>query len=202
MRFVFDVDNVLYDSIETCIGAYIEGRIAYDENISIPSSEDCYQFNMKDIMPDLGKKELEDIFDSDYFFDNIVLVEGMTELINRLHDSGHEIIFCTFGKPLNVCKKIMDLKNRFPFCKVAPLVDEWGKDSLSKDFFNMSDVETVFIDDQDKYVNASNAKYTIKFTHLDFSREWNSGVSKGFMANGVENLKLIINMIPIQKENN
>jgi len=196
MRFVFDIDNVVYNSIETCISAYIDNRITDVEDIKIPSSDDCYQFNMKDIMPDLGDNELQYIFDGDFFFENIILIEGMTELINSLHDKGHEIIFATFGLTKNVCKKLVDLRRRFPFCKITPIVADWG-DSLSKDFFNMNSQPTIFIDDQTKYLNDSNAAHCIMFSQFaenSYDREWNKNWG-GLKANSINNLEWVVAMI-------
>lgn len=173
---IFDYDGVVISSGDAICSLYnLDVVNIDDENFKTADFSKCVKWDMSDVVPLMDSTQQENMFASKEFFNVVKFNVGMKDLINRLHDEGYEIIFCSRGTVGNINKKNEWLYKHFPFAIMLPVIGNWDK-SIDKDWINMN--ECVFIDDKNSNLDNSNASLKILYNeHGLFNREWNCSVS-------------------------
>lgn len=151
-----DVDGVVMNSIE-CVCGILNER--YNTNYH---SIDILSWNFNEIKSDITSKEIEDIFNSQIFFDTVQLYDGVLDFIYMYRD---KIILFSKGGCENLYKKGIYFGD-------IPLIGLPLK--LSKGWLNMNyKGNALFIDDVTKNLVDSNAHCKILFKEFENGAEWN-----------------------------
>lgn len=171
---VFDVDGVLFKSIETICNIYTLRYHDHPDYIE-PIPEQCTDWEMRNILPLLKEGEMEEMFASDDFFDMVVINKDMQSLIHRIHNDGYRVIFCSVGNVKNTRKKLKVLSKLFPYASYLPIVSEWDYPKwmkVDKIMINMHGC--AFVDDSSSNLHMSNASVKILFNEYGrFDCSWN-----------------------------
>ena len=187
-NIAFDLDGVLWSAGDAV-------SLIYNNEFKNRKEADfskCLRWDMKDIMPLATMEWMEEVFNSSEFFDNVVLFDGIKELIYNLHDKGYNILFVSRCGVKNARYKLSYLDKIFPFAIHLPVVASWDS-ILDKDLINLKN--SIFIDDKKSNLDSSNADYKILFNeHGNYEVEWAKGW-EGFRADSVDNLEWIIALI-------
>ena len=102
------------------------------------------------------------------FFDNVEYMDNAYEVISNFINNGYEIYIISMGTPQNLLGKEIWLKENLPEVKFIGCNFETYKD---KSHIDMSD--GILIDDEEKYLNSSNARMKICFgDEYDWNKEW------------------------------
>lgn len=109
-------------------------------------------------------KDLIRYFRQPRFFDHIEFMDNATEVLNRLKDK-YEIIIVSMGVQPNLFGKEIWIKDNMPFASFIGINIKKHKD---KSYIDMSD--GIFIDDEKRYLDSSNANIKICFGD---TYEWN-----------------------------
>ena len=123
-------------------------------------------WNFGEVNKNISNKEIEEVFASDYFFDNLEFYDGVREFLKR-HENNAVIV--TKGTPLNIYKKKLWIdKQGFEKIKYIglPLYS-------AKEFINMNLAKSIFIDDVTGNLNSTNAQIKVQFREFKEDNEWN-----------------------------
>ena len=163
-KIFLDIDGVVLHSCEAM--AKILNRI-YNKNVS---GEDILSWNFKEISNDIIEPELEYLFTTDEFFDKVKFIDGVLDFIKRHED---DIVFVTKGKWQNfIGKEKLFEKYKIGNIPMIGLPMNVDKDIINMNLYNSR--RSLFIDDNTKNLNMSNAKYKIQFKEYNDNknREW------------------------------
>ena len=93
-KYIFlDVDGVVLQSIR-CVCDILNDY--YKKDLS---PQNIVSWDFKEFDNNITSKEIEDIFDSVYFFDNVKFYDGVIDFINKYE---HKIICVTKGRDRNI----------------------------------------------------------------------------------------------------
>ena len=162
MKIYLDVDNTVMDSLTMNV------KLLNKKFGLKVKPDDVMKWNFSDVYPNATKKDIYESFDCNEFFENVKLIQGAEYFINTHKD---DIVFTTIGTPRNLEKKCEWLWSRgFGDCKFLGIPT-----TKTKGDYDMSD--GVIVDDAQKNLFASNAKYKILFNHrqnwlTDWTDKW------------------------------
>lgn len=159
MRAYLDMDEVLIESIESVL---VTLNRRYNKNFK---ANDIYEWDFKDRF-DTSLEEVEEIFSSEEFFENLKWKKEAKEFLQKLYDENN-VTIVTKGSKINLLLKRKWLKEQG-----FENIDFIGLDhNQSKGEIDMSD--GYFIDDNEQNLYESNAKYKILFENYP-NKSWNS----------------------------
>lgn len=153
-----DYDCTMVDSIKAVLNQLNERyNTAY-------ITSDCTTWNFNNLFPDLTECELLEIFDSERFFEDVELYEGMWEFINRNHD---KITIVTCGLAMNLYRKEQWIRKFFPNIKFI------GIDSVVMDKSSVKmGKNSMHIDDNQDNLRSTDAEYKVMFVNVK-DANWN-----------------------------
>lgn len=153
-----DFDCTLVKSIDPVLN---ELNRRYGTNVK---PNEIKTWNFIEVNENMTTEEIEEIFASDYFYDNLEFYDGAEDFL-KSHENN--VIIVTKGTPLNLYKKKLWLDNKgFENIKFIGLPI-----NVSKKFIDMSD--SIFIDDSTYNLEDSNARIKIQFRQFNEENEWN-----------------------------
>jgi 5'(3')-deoxyribonucleotidase len=159
MKIYLDVDNTVIDSLSMNV------ELLNEKFGTHVDPKDIHRWDFTDCFPDIKSKDIYETFDSDDFFDRVMLIDGAYDFIMRHKD---DIVFTTIGTPRNLEKKA-ELLDMFGFGDCRFLGIPTYK---TKGDYDMSN--GVIVDDAQKNLYASNAKAKVLFNYrMDFTADWN-----------------------------
>ena len=164
MRVFLDVDEVILNSIEA-VCQILNKR--YDKDLH---EKDIMSWNFKEY-GELGDTEIEDVFDSQEFFDIVEVNPKAVNLIRRLVENNFDVTLVTKGREQNIERKKKFLQKHG---LVDDIIVEYIGLTLeqSKGEIDMSD--GILIDDNQDNLNESNAWIKILCVNND-GADWNKG---------------------------
>ena len=170
MKIYIDVDGTVVDTPSAMATWYNK---KYNGN-AVGSK--IFEWDAQDQCPKLTKTDLVDLFEDDYFFDNLHPIKDAQDILHRMSKfPGYDFSFCSIGTAGNLRKKEMYLKKHFPFIKKYVMIEkeyvEMGKDGYVND--------GLLVDDN-KYNLDGSAKYEVLFKP-DGDKQWNIGY-RGIVA--------------------
>lgn len=193
MKVFLDFDGTLVNSGETICKIYNEKYKPKENGIKAADFKKCRDWPMSDVCPFMSYKELQQIFASGKFFEEIKFFEGMKEGIGDLHRKGVDITIVSRGDDLNIMRKIIFISEALPYVTQIPVIAEWDKE-IDKGCVNMSG--GIFVDDKLSNILSSNAKHTILFNEYNkFDLDWNKGDYNGRKAHNSISLFNTINSL-------
>ncbi len=160
MRAYLDMDEVLTESIESVL---VTLNRRYNKNFK---ANDIYNWDFTDRFPETTLEEIEEIFSSEEFFENLTWKKDAKEFLQKLYNENN-VTIVTKGSRMNLLLKRKWLKEQ-----EFENIDFIGLDhSQSKGEVDMSD--GYFVDDNEDNLYESNAKYKILFENYP-NKSWNS----------------------------
>ena len=164
-----DFDECVVDSIDSVL---IQLNRKYETSYNM---YDTKKWNLNDIFPKITSEEIEDVFDSREFFDNLRWKDGAIEFIDKYHDM---ITIATKGKHLNLIRKEVYIRKPFPS------IDFIGLEGtvMDKSMVNMG-LGAVHIDDNQDNLISTNAEYKVLFENVkdaEWNNNWNGLKMKGW----------------------
>lgn len=180
-----DFDEVLSDSIIGFCQVYSE---KYNTNTDYTQLK---QYNFKDICPLLKEGEVQDIFNSDRFWEILQLKDGCFDVLNKKENiERFEYILVSIGCPKNLYKKAKYVIKHLPMIKQMILLTN-EDNQMNKQWVNMSG-GGIFIDDHIDNLLSSNAKHKICFKEKSYpwNKEW-----KGAIVSDWKNIESYLNDI-------
>ena len=114
MNIVIDVDNVILDS-DIAICDYYNNEMFNHKDFVPADGEKIYYYNATRCqMPLFTSKQLVDSFETDFFWDNVMIKPGCIEVIERLcNDVRYNVMGWSYGTMGNLIKKLKFLNVPF-----------------------------------------------------------------------------------------
>lgn len=151
MNLYIDFDNTIVNSSEVIVKMLNES-FGEDKNW-----KKLRRYDFKDLFPNCSYWEIERCFESDKIFEEVELLPEVYETLNSFKDKFDKVSVVTIGTDINLEKKRIFVKNRFPFD--IELIGIKNDGRSNKGSVNMRD--GVFIDDHIDCLHSSNAKVKI-----------------------------------------
>ena len=151
MNLYIDFDNTIVNSSEVIVKILNEG---FGED---KDWKKLRRYDFKDLFPNCSYWEIERCFESDKMFEEVELLPEVYETLNSFRDKFDKVSVVTIGTDINLEKKRMFVKNRFPFD--IELIGIKNDGRSNKGSVDMRD--GVFIDDHIDCLHSSNAKVKI-----------------------------------------
>ena len=112
-------------------------------------------------------KHIKRYFTRPQFFEEVIFMDNAKELLDRLKEK-YEIIIVSMGTQPNLFGKEIWIKDNLPFAKFIGINMEKYKDKSSIDMSG-----GILIDDEQRYLESSNAKEKICFGEkYEWNEEW------------------------------
>lgn len=163
LNLFIDFDEVLVDSIISIL-LILNPRYGTDFK-----PDDCTRWDFKDLFPDITPDEVEKCFESDEFWNSLrfkTVGQNVLDFLDKLKPY-YNIIIVSKGTETNLKKKKQWLIDNMPIpYSFIPI----GLDG-SKGDIDMAG--GVHIDDNQYYLNESNATYKILFRNATDVTDWN-----------------------------
>ena len=94
MKYIYlDIDGVIFDTVQTCLNILNK---RYNTNFK---KEQVKDYGFKDCFPNIERKEIDDLFLSKAFFDNLILIKDANYFLNKYKN---RIILFTKGEDKNI----------------------------------------------------------------------------------------------------
>ena len=152
-----DFDDTLVGSSEVIVGL-LNKRFNTNKNV-----KDLTTWNYTNLFPTIKGIEIEELFDTQEFFDKLKWKDGAVEFINRFPD---KIIILSKGNALNLTRKKLWIRKQFPNIKFIGLESDVSKASI-----NMGKSDCIIDDHADNLLDVK-AEYRIMFESFKHV-EWN-----------------------------
>ena len=151
MNLYIDFDNTIVNSSEVIVKMLNE---KFGEN---KDWKKLRRYDFKDLFPSCSYWEIEKSFESDKMFEEVELLPEVYETLNSFKDKFDKVSVVTIGTDINLEKKRIFVKNRFPFdIELIGIKNDGRSNKGSVDMRN-----GVFIDDHIDCLHSSNAKVKI-----------------------------------------
>lgn len=154
-----DVDETLIDSIDAVL-LQLNRRYGTDYK-----SNQVNTWNFTNLFPNITSIEIEEIFDSEEFFETVKWKDGAIDFVKRFHD---KITIVTCGNATNLYLKEKFIRNIFPN------IDFIGLEStvMDKSSVPMGQGDMMIDDNQDNLYSVD-AEYKILFENIP-NADWNN----------------------------
>jgi len=180
MNLFVDVDGVVLDCITVICKLYNKNFCNHKDFIeAIPSKVSCWDFSNQCPLcknEDSGNSKLiEEWFGSEEFWDIANDIKPTKDSINALKilSSKYNITFCSIGSSKNISYKTLWLNKFFPDYNQVLIKN--NNCTMDKSCVNMEN--SIFIDDNMRNLETSNAKYKFIFGELyDWNRAWTEDI--------------------------
>src|SRR5574344_955569 len=94
MKLIYlDIDGVIFDTVQTCINILNKRYNTYFEK------EQVKDYCFKDCFPNIDRKEIDDLFLSEEFFDNLILIKDAIYFLAKYRN---RIVLFTKGEDKNI----------------------------------------------------------------------------------------------------
>lgn len=167
MNIFIDFDGVVADTTGALADYYNEYHHTHEDFIEADGDK-IEVWDAHDQMP-LMNGDIEHIFESDYFWDNVRIKPHAEEIIELL-SKHHDVYFVSIGSSKNISKKTKFLHKHFPFVHNHIMLAMNGNMSMNKSIVNMEG--GMIIDDHISNLTSSNARFKVLFKDLG-DKEWN-----------------------------
>jgi len=159
---IFDFDGTIVDTIEAFCKTYNQ-IFCGQECFAAADPTQVYDYGFRDQCPLIN--DVQDIFASQLFFDNLKPMRGALRVLKELSDM-FPIMICTKGHNLNISQKAKYIEENLDFVK-----DIIYTNTEDKRIINMENC--VFVDDHIDNLRTSNATIPIAYGDLyPWNREW------------------------------
>lgn len=163
-----DFDNTIANSLKRIVEMYNEDYISYPD-FKKADWRKVRIWNFGDQCHLLTNNVIERYFGEKRFFDGLELYENAKEAIERLSEL-YTIKIVSMGNSDNLKYKGQYILNNLN--GISEYIPINFKDADNKEHIDMSD--GIFIDDNTKYLNSSNAKVKIVYGELyEWNKDWN-----------------------------
>lgn len=161
MKFIYlDIDGVIFDTVQTCLNILNKRYNTYFEK------EQVKDYGFKDCFPNIDRKEIDDLFLSEEFFNNLILIKDAIYFLEKYRN---RIVLFTKGEDKNIelKRKYFDLIG-FSDIKIIgiPL-------NKSKGDYDLSD-SLIFCDDVAINLKETNAPMKVLFQEVEETK-WSLG---------------------------
>lgn len=158
---IVDFDGVIANSIKAIHKVYQQ---LTGDNSTIHTSN--VKWDLTDICPLWTPQEIDATFSDPQFFKVLEPIDGIIELLEKLHNNGHRIIICTCHNPLGIYEKDKWIQKHLPF------VDEViYKRLLPNHKINKSNIiGDIIIDDSIDALESNPSKYKICFGDYAYNK--------------------------------
>lgn len=180
LNLFIDFDEVLVDSIKSIL-LILNPR--YGTNFK---PDDCTRWDFRDLFPDITLDEVEKCFESDEFWGTLrfkTAGQNVLDFLDKLKPY-YNIVIVSKGTETNLKKKKQWLTDNMPIPYSFIPIELDG----SKGEVNMAG--GVHIDDNQYYLNESNATYKLLFANTLHTTNWNNEW-EGKMFNSFYDLHVI-----------
>lgn len=180
LNLFIDFDEVLVDSIRSIL-LILNPRYGTDFK-----PDDCTRWDFKDLFPDITPDEVKKCFESDEFWGTLrfkTTGQHVLDFLDKLKPC-YNIVIVSKGTETNLKKKRQWLMDNMPISYIFIPI---GLDG-SKGEINMAG--GVHIDDNQYYLNESNATYKLLFANTPHTTNWNNEW-EGEMFNSFYDLRVI-----------
>ena len=177
-KIFLDFDETIAMSIKAFVDTYKERHrhdILLEEGYPYPIWEDVFTWNMRCEMPKLELDELNEIFDSPRFFDNLAtyadsdglsIVDFIAELQER---NDVEVFIASKGNSSNLHQKRDFLQQKLPFFDLDKFIPMQGT------VMNKSELNGLILcDDHEDNLYSANVKYRVLVNYSGQIKEWNA----------------------------
>lgn len=172
LHWYIDFDEVLTNSIESVL---VTLNRRYN---TCYKPQDVYEWNFTNIYQNMTDQEIEDIFDSEEFFENLTWKKDAKDFLQEAYDKyPNNISIVTKGNKINLIRKQKWLKEQ-GFDNINFIGLSLGQ---SKGEVDMSD--GVLLDDNQENLEESNAKWKILFENYpnkSWNKDWTGLRAKSF----------------------
>ena len=185
MKIFCDADETLFNSIDSVL---IQLNRRFSTNYTM---SEVTEWDFKNIFPQITSIEIEEIFDSVEFFDNLTWKDGALDFIHKYYD---DITIVTCGNATNLYLKELFIRHWFPSIKFI------GIESTVMDKSSVDMSGGIMIDDNQKNLWSCNADYKILFENVpraDWNDEWN-----GFYGKNWDEIDELVGYIIEEEEEN
>ena len=161
MKFIYlDIDGVIFDTVQTCLNILNKRYNTYFEK------EQVKDYGFKDCFPNIDRKEIDDLFLSEEFFNNLILIKDAIYFLEKYRN---RIVLFTKGEDKNIelKRKYFDLIG-FSDIKIIgiPL-------NKSKGDYDLSD-SLIFCDGVAINLKETNAPMKVLFQEVEETK-WSLG---------------------------
>lgn len=163
LNLFIDFDEVLVDSIRSIL-LILNSRYGTDFK-----PNDCTQWDFKDLFPDVTPNEVEKCFESDEFWNSLKFKTVGQNVLDFLDELKlyYNIVVVSKGTEINLKKKKQWLMDNMPIpYSFIPIETNGSKGDIDM-------TGGVHIDDNQYYLNESNATYKILFRNTVCTTDWN-----------------------------
>ena len=166
MKIIIDLDGVVFQTISTITCLYNEDHLFYKDFQPInPDDVNTWDFEELNLEP---PEYIDKYFNQPRFFEKLELMRSAKWIINKLHQFGHNIIFCSSGSYPNLQLKRRWIAKHFSYADFIPVNLDEHKDKSHLDFS-----DCVFIDDVAANLETSNAPMCICFGKVyPWNKDW------------------------------
>lgn len=159
-RIIIDIDNTLINTIATITNLYNDDFKWYSKFQPVDwHNVKTWDFEELELA---SRDYINHYFNQPRFFREAVFMDDALEVIGRLYQKGYEIIFCSMCYSPNGKGKELFLKGLFQYAK---FINVNTKEYPDKSHIDMSG-NTVFLDDDSKNLETSNATIKVCFGEL------------------------------------
>lgn len=184
MKVYLDVDSTVIKTTDY-IAKYYNNKYHKHPDFKEAIGSQIYYFNAHQECPLLTLEDVEDLFSSRKFFEEVEIYEDCIDTLLKLEKTDRFIFkFISIGTTKNIANKVLFLEKYFPFVKQGEmLVKNFGSNvRMGKDKFV---VDGLLIDDHDRNLNNS-AMYEIMFKgdgEKDWNKDFKLGTNKAIVSN-------------------
>lgn len=122
------------------------------ENFIHTNPNDVNRYDFTDVYPEITKDEVQEIFASWEFFDELKLFPYAYEVLEKLNEK-YRVIICSIGTSMNISLKSIYINKKLPFIKDVILIRN-GNCEMNKSMINMDNVIAFLDDHEDNLFNS------------------------------------------------
>lgn len=158
-RIIIDLDGTTFQTIRTIVNLYNDDFKYYSKFKPVDwHNVKTWDFEELELA---SMDYINHYFNQPRFFREVVFMDDAIEVIERLHQRGYEIIFCSMCYSPNGRGKELFLKGIFPYAK---FINVNIKEYPDKSHIDMTNA--IFIDDDGNNLETSNAAIKVCFGEI------------------------------------
>jgi len=168
-----DFDGTIVDSCDA-MAAWYNYTYQFYKDFKPAIGKDIYKWDGKDQLTLSQEGDIVKIFNSDFFFEHVKPNKDAHDVLKRMHESSKfELIVCSIGTAENISKKVLYLKENFPFIKQhIMLVQDYSSDlKMNKSILRG---KAILLDDHVDNLYTSKVEFPVLYKN-NGDREWNIG---------------------------
>lgn len=182
---ILDVDNTAIDSIKP-FELYYNEKYKNHPEFKLADANKVTTWNFINEMPLLTLEEINQIFKStEHFWSKVKVKENSKEILKRLYDSGkYKLIWCSIGSEINITKKIIFLKEEYPFITDFEMIIQNSEIKMGKtEIITKYTTDSIYpIIADDNTLNLNNKRCWDILFKDNGDTDWNKGFNGQFVA--------------------